>query len=72
MLASVAPLVNTTHSGLAPRAVATWARARSTAAAASRPGRWPRLEALAGCSLHQGAIAATTAGSQGVLAWWSR
>ena len=41
-------------------------------AAAPRPGRWPRLEGLAGCSLHQGAIAATTAGSQGVLAWWSR
>ena len=72
LLASVAPLVKITVSLVMPSPAATLERAMSTAAAASRAGRCRRLEGLAGFSDHHGAIAATTAGSHGVLAWWSR
>ena len=51
LLASVAPLVNTTWSGATPSGWARLLRARSTAAAASRPKRWERLEGLANSSL---------------------
>ena len=68
LLASVAPLVNTTASAGTAKQRAKRSRARVSWAAASRPGRWLRLEGLAKASLHQGAIACTTAGSQGVVA----
>ena len=64
----MAPLVNTTCSGFTARPVAMRPRACSTAAAASSPGRCSRLEGLAAWLFHQGAIASSTPGSQGVLA----
>ena len=72
LLASVAPLVKITASPATPSDSPTRLRAMSTAAPASRAGRYRRLEGLAAFCVHQGAMAASTAGSHGVLAWWSR
>ena len=67
LLASVAPLVNTTASvGTAKHAPSVLER--GLAGLRLQPGRWLRLEGLAKALLHQGAIACTTAGSQGVVA----
>ena len=69
---SVAPEVNTMSSGRAPISAATCARASSTAACASWPKACCRLEGLPNFSVKYGSIAASTAGSTGVVAWWSR
>jgi hypothetical protein len=69
---SVAPLVNTTSPGRAPIAAATCSRASSTADDARIPHACCFEPALPKCSVNHGSIAATTAGSQGVVAWWSR
>ena len=69
--ASVAPAVNTTHSGSAPARAATSARASSTAPAGARPHSW-RLDGLPKRSPSQGSIASRTRGSSGDAAAWSR
>ncbi len=72
LLLSVAPLVKTISRGSAPIRAATSARAVSTAASAWRPMLCSALCGLPNCSVNQGSIAATTRGSQGVVAWLSR
>jgi len=72
LLASVAPEVSTISRGSAPTSAATWARAASTASSASRPMACSALCGLPNRSVNQGSMAASTRGSQGVVAWLSR
>ncbi len=71
LFASVPPEVNTTSSVSAPTSAATWARARSTAARARRPSTCP-LDGLPQQVSRASVITATTSGSTGVVALWSR
>jgi hypothetical protein len=71
LLASLPPLVNTTSVGWALTAAATCCRASSIARRAARPYSW-RLEALPKRLSSHGSIAASTAGSSGVVALWSK
>ena len=68
LLASVAPLVKMISRGWAPRTAATCSRASFTASSAAQPYWCVRLPALPKCSVRYGSIAATTRGSQGVVA----
>ena len=65
---SVAPEVKTISSGAAPMRAATCSRARSTARCASWPNAWLRPDGLPYFSPKNGSMAATTAGSAGVVA----
>nr|WP_174916872.1 hypothetical protein [Burkholderia lata] len=71
MFASVAPLVNTIHSGVTPTRAATAARAPSSASRASRPCRCD-ADGLPYTSRQYGAIASITSGATGVRALKSR
>ena len=64
---SVPPEVKTISFSPAPRTAATWARAASTAARASRPDRWSS-DGLPYRSEKKGSIASSTLGSTGVVA----
>ena len=66
---SVAPLVKQTSRGSAPIRPATCRRAASAASRAAQPNAWCRLAALPNRSVKYGAIASTTRGSAGVVAW---
>ena len=65
--ASVPPDVKTISFSPAPSTAATWARAASTAARASRPSRWSS-DGLPYRSQKKGSIASRTRGSIGVVA----
>ena len=69
-MASVAPLVNTTSRDRAPSRAATWSRASSTTARATRPSVCTRPGSAAPDS--QGTIASTTSGRAGEVDAWSR
>jgi len=71
LFASLPPLVKTTSVGCAPTAAATRCRASSTAWRAARPQPC-RLDGLPKRLSSHGSIAASTAGSSGVVALWSR
>ena len=72
LLLSVAPEVNTISLGSAPIRPARAARASSTAASATLPITCSTLCGLPYCSEKYGSMAATTRGSQRVVAWLSR
>ena len=67
LFASLPPLVKTTSSGAAPSSAATWARARSMTALASRPPGWS-ADGFAYGPSSSGRMTAATRGSIGVLA----
>ena len=66
---SVAPLVKQISRGSAPTTPATCRRAASAASRAAQPNAWCRLAALPNRSVKYGAIASTTRGATGVVAW---
>ena len=68
---SVPPLVKTISLSAAPRAPATWARARSTASRPSRPSAWIS-DGLPYRSTKYGIMRSKTRGSTAVVAAWSK
>jgi len=70
-LDSVAPEVKTISPGEQPSSAATCSRARSTRAAAAQPNAWA-LCGLPKWSVSARSMTSITAGSTGVVAWWSR
>ncbi len=70
LTASVAPLVNTTSLGLAPRSSATCSRATSIATRAAWPSAWTRDGSAA--AANHGIMASMAAGLVGDVDAWSR
>ena len=69
---SVAPEVNTTSRGRAPKQAATWSRASSMAARVARPSAWMRAGSPTSVRSNQSAIARRAAGRSGLVDAWSR